>query len=168
MSSPKTLIVDLREEVELLDVRIKSTDPNTSVLNIPVRSIFGNLEYLNSQMEHYIKVLLLCRSGKRAAVVKSRYFPHLDKVEVISGGWKAIEPNHPTLKLFQSNGLFNYGPQQYMQTAIVTFLIGLLLMNHFKVNRKYITIAVGVMTLFIAWQILTKSCLMTSFIPYSK
>lgn len=165
----KTLIVDLREEVELLDVQVKSNVPDTVVVNIPARNMFGSIEFINSEMEHYQLVYLLCRSGKRAKAIKQRYFPHLQKVEVFPGGWKAIDANkskYPTLKLMHTKKMFNYGPQQYMQFVIVAFLTALILMLYFKVDRKYVMMAVGAMAVFIAWQVVTKSCLMTSFIPY--
>lgn len=161
------LIVDIREESEILDVQIKPNTPEVHIVNIPSRSIFANVEYLNRISENYDQIYLLCRTSRRTSAVKEKYFHDNPKIHSYPGGWKALEDDDDLPKLISivdSSSLFNLAPQQYMQIVIVCFLLSIIAANYMEVPRKYVNIAIGGFAAFICYQVLTKDCTMANLI----
>lgn len=165
--STKLLIVDLREETELLDVQLKSNTSAVDIVNIPTRSIFANLDFINKKANELEMVYLMCRSGCRSQKVKNKYFPSNPRVQLLEGGWKNPQVLQSSIKVINRSSISNMSPQQYMQMVIVLFLVSAIAMNQFDVNKTYVSLYLGAMAAFILYQILTKDCLMTSMIPLS-
>ena len=59
------IIVDIREEYELKEIKLKPINKNVDIINIPMRHIQFNLDYLNNLSKNR-KLYILCKSGKRA------------------------------------------------------------------------------------------------------
>lgn len=161
------LYIDLREETEILDTQILSKSPNISVMNIPTRNIFANVEFINDMSQGFDLVYLICRSGRRSQQVKDKYFANNERIQSYDGGWKALEKNSNNVSVNHSYSLQNMSPQQYMQSVIVLFMLSMIGLLYFNFEKKYVMIALGVFATFISHQVLTKDCLMTQMIPLS-
>lgn len=164
-----TLIIDVREEQELLDHHLVSKDGSTVIVNIPTRNIFANVDFINQLSSQFESVFIVCRTNKRAQKLKDKYFSENPKIDTIRGGWKGIIKGNVGqvrgLEVVDNNSLLNLAPQQYMQSVIVAFLCGVVLLNYKEVDRKYISGLLLGFAGFIAYQVLTKDCLMTGMIP---
>jgi rhodanese-related sulfurtransferase len=163
-----TLIIDIREEQELLDYQIVSKNGSTIIINIPTRSIFANVDFINQLSGQFDAVFIVCRTNRRAKEVKNRYFSENPKILTLEGGWKAIMAGNspiPGLDVIDNSSLLNLAPQQYMQSVIVAFLCGVVLLNYKEVDRKYISGLLLAFAGFIAYQVLTKDCTLTRVIP---
>ena len=78
-------IIDIREEYELKEIKLKPKNENVDIINIPMRHIQFNLDYLNNLSKNG-KLFILCKSGKRAGMVKNKYFKDNENIEVLEGG----------------------------------------------------------------------------------
>jgi len=162
------LIIDIREEQEILDRQLVSTDGNVVIVNIPTRSIFANVDFINQLSGEFQTLFIVCRSNRRATRVKNKYFAENPKILTLDGGINAImNGDSPIngLQVIDTSSLFNLAPQQYMQTVIVAFLCGVVLLNYKEVDRKYISGALLAFAGFIAYQVITKDCTLTRVIP---
>ena len=168
MDKIKTIIIDIREEFELLETQIKSTDPSLLVMNIPMRAIFANKNWIN-EISKTNTFYLVCRSGNRTQKVKDRYFKNNNNVKSTDGGIKKLETNplfKNKIQIIKGNG--GLGLQQYLQLVFVCMLSLLLLLLYLGVDKKYIMVLIGGFILFILYQIYTKGCLISSFVPLSE
>jgi len=170
MSEP-VLIVDVREENELLESKIVPVAENVQVVNIPARHIFANLDWLRSQPG---TVWLICRSGARSGALKTKYFPEDVNIKSSAGGVGEFmlenktndgeneHINPQTVEIIQGKG--GFGIQQYLQLAFATMLLVVALLNTIlpKVQLNYVIYA---MICVILYQIYTKSCWLGKMVP---
>lgn len=165
MNQIKEIIIDLREEFEVLELKMVSQDPSVLIINIPSRSIFANKEWISKLSKDH-KIYLVCKKGIRATKVKNTYFQNNDNV--IMGGGVKTELLLPKNKVKLVEGLGGLGMQQYVQLVFVCILLLLLLLHYFNIDRKYIMGLLILFILFIGYQIYTKSCLIGSMIPLTQ
>jgi len=181
MSVKPELIIDIREEFELLEKKIVPTTAKYEVVNIPSRNIFANTEWIRKQSE-LRPVWIICASGRRSKEIKDKYFPRNDGIKSSEDGIKIIydseQHDKPMLNIDTTKSVDNkylrieygeggLGMQQYMQVAFSAMLIvcgGLVYMN---VNKNFILIAIAAMIIFVLGQTYTKSCLLGKMIPKS-
>jgi rhodanese-related sulfurtransferase len=166
-----SIIIDIREEFELLEKQIRSDDPRIWVLNIPMRSIFSNKTWI-TDIADTRTVYIICRSGNRSSTVKSKYFADQPNVISLDGGIKKIESMAPgdifynKLRIVQNTQSMAYiGIQQYIQIVFATILLIILILLYSGVDTKYVIGLTSVFVLFILLQLYTKSCYMSSFFP---
>jgi len=163
-----SIIIDIREEFELLEKQIRSDDPSIWVLNIPMRSIFSNKIWITN-MANMHSVYIMCRSGNRSSTVKSKYFADQPNVISLDGGIKKIESGdlfNKKIRIVQNTQSMAYiGIQQYMQIIFATILLIILILLYSGVDTKYVISLISVFVLFILLQLYTKSCYMSSFFP---
>jgi len=98
------LIIDIREEFELLGKQMHSFDPSIFVLNIPMRSIFANIDWINELSQSH-NMYIICRSGERAVRVKNKYFKDNKNIISLEGGVNKLEVNN----IFGDKLKFIYG-----------------------------------------------------------
>ena len=164
MNQVKEIIIDLREEFELLELKMVSQDPSVLIINIPSRSIFANKSWI-SRLSKDHKIYLVCKKGIRATNIKNTYFKN-NKNIVIGGGVKA-ELKLPKNKVQLVNGPGGLGMQQYVQLVFVCILLLLLVLHYFNADKKYIMGLLVLFILFIGAQVITKGCLISSIVPLS-
>lgn len=171
MNHPE-LVIDLREEHELLEKMIVSSDKTYEIINIPSRHIFSNITWINRETEKR-PVWLICASGRRSQEIKNKYFPKNDGIKSSNNGLnfdinnkivdKSINSNHITIKY----GEGGFGIQQYMQLAFTFMLIIVLSFFYFNVKRNISIVIILSMIIFILGQSFTKSCMLSKIIPKS-
>lgn len=163
-----SIIIDIREDFELLEKQIRSDDPNTWVINIPMRSIFSNKKWITDMANMYL-VYIVCRSGNRSSTIKSKYFADQPNVISLDGGIKQIESRglfNKKLRIVRNTQSIAYiGIQQYMQIIFATILLVILVLLYSGVDTKYVISLIFVFVLFILLELYTKSCYMSSFFP---
>lgn len=170
MTTPE-LVIDLREEHELLDEKIVSTDGTYEIVNIPSRHIFANLDWINKQTEKR-PVWLLCASGRRSQAIKDKYFSSNDGIKSSYAGLafgfgkeigEHIDGGHVTIV----KGRGGYGIQQLMQLAFASMLIIVMTLVFFNVRRDIVLSVTGLMIIMVLGQVFTKSCLLGKIVPKS-
>ncbi len=162
------LIIDIREEQEVLDYQLITTKNDIVIINIPTRNIFSNVDFINQLSEQFNTIFIVCKSDKRAARVKNKYFVENPRILTLDGGINSIiDENIPGIHVIDNHSLLNLAPQQYMQTVIVIFLCILVVLNYIEIDRIYINGALLAFAVFIAYQIITKNCKMSSIISLS-
>ena len=168
----KTFIIDIREEFEITELYLTSTNPNTEIIYIPMRLIFKNQEYIR-RLAQVGKVWLLCASSRRSDKVKMKYFADEPNILSSIGGIKFLceknnkinEDLHIPFDLVECvRGEKSFGPTQYMQFAFVFMLIVISLLSVF-LEKKWFLGLVGVMIILVLYQAVSKSCWLSAFIP---
>ena len=86
----KEIIIDIREEGELLDNIVVSSEK--IIINIPMRNIQFNIDAINKLSENYT-IYLLCRSSNRSDKIKKLFFEENPKIISIKGGLKNLPEN---------------------------------------------------------------------------
>ena len=163
MNQIKTIIIDIREEFELLETQIKSKDETLLVMNIPMRAIFANKAWI-SNVSKFIPIYLMCRSGNRSGKIKNKYFKNNNNVKSVDGGLKT---NLFKNKIQIVKGKGGIGLQQYIQLAFVCMMSIILLLLYLDIDKKYVMGLIAAFVLFITYQVYTKGCLISSLIPLS-
>ena len=171
MSVRPELIVDLREEFELLEKKLVPTTNKYEVVNIPSRHIFANVDWITKQ-SHLRPLWLLCASGRRSQAIKDQYFPKNDGIKSSWGGLKfdngdehpRVDPNE--LKIEYGAG--GFGLQQYMQIAFAGMLSLVVIMLYLNLDRIIVLSVVSGMIIMVLGQTFTKSCLLGKIIPKSQ
>ena len=121
------MYIDIRDEHELLEKYIVSTNEKVFVVSIPMRVIFANVEWIQRQK---CDVVILCRSGSRAQNVKNEYFLNNTNIIVLDGGINGMDQKMPdNLKIVR--GLGGFGQQQYLQLMFAVILTLVLLFSLF-------------------------------------
>lgn len=168
------LIVDIREEHELLSSRLIPLDSNVNIINIPSRNLFSNVEWINSQSAK-MPVWLICASGNRSKSMKELYFSNNDGIKSVDEGinylqnGKASSPNDfPVERVVKQNGTGGFGLQQYIQLAFSIMLLLALVIVYLTPNRVYALVFIGTLFIIVLGQALSKSCMMSKFIPKSR
>lgn len=153
------IYIDIRDEHELLEKYIASTNEKVFVVSFPMRVIFANVEWVQAQK---CDVVIVCRSGNRAQHIKNEYFSNNTNVIVLDGGINEMDKKIPdNLKIVR--GLGGFGQQQYLQLMFAVILTLVLLLSIFPgVYTKYIIIGFIAMILY---QVFGKKCYLASIIP---
>jgi len=165
------LVVDLREEHELLSSRLFGRDSKVAILNIPSRSIFANVDYLISHSAK-MPVWLICASGRRSKAIKERYFPQNDGIKSVPIGIQDIGVKEnasfgefPVERVVKQDGQGGLGIQQVMQYAFVAMLILIGCIVWFAPEKHYTLAVITLLVVGILSQAVTKSCLMSRLLP---
>ncbi|ARF09895.1 hypothetical protein Indivirus_5_18 [Indivirus ILV1] len=167
MNQIKEILIDLREEFELLNMYLISTDKSLLIVNIPMRSIFSNVEWI-STISTKNNIYLMCRSSVRSKKVKDKYFKNNNNIKSIDGGIKKIEMNklfRNRIKIIKGDG--GFGLQQYMQLAFIIMLFLVLVLLYLGVDTRYVEIFIIILILFIIYQLYIQSCWIGSMVPLS-
>ena len=86
------IYIDIRDEHELLEKYIVSTNEKVFVVSIPMRVIFANIEWVQRQK---CDVVIVCRSGHRSQNVKNEYLSNNTNVIVLDGGINGMDQQMP-------------------------------------------------------------------------
>ena len=151
------IIIDLREEHEMKKSHLDSS--TCDVINIPMRSIPFNLDYIENLSKND-EIQLMCRSGNRSGLIKKKYFGSNDKVTSMEGGIKKIGD----FKVIESKGS-GMGIQQYMQVMFACILIISSVILYF-VGWKYSLAFNVLMIIMIFLQLYTKSCVLGKMLGF--
>ena len=169
------LVIDLREEHELLESRLISPYRTYEIINIPSRHIFANVGWISKQTEKR-PVWLICASGRRSQAIKEQYFGRNDGIKSSEGGLKLLGGNRGgsgTVSVDQSRievqyGTGGYGIQQIMQMMFALMLSVITIAIFFGLKREYLLVICGVMLAGVIGQLVTKSCLLGKLVPKSE
>lgn len=159
------IIIDVREEFELLEKQIVTDDPSIFVLNIPARNIFANVGWINELSQSHT-VYIVCKLGNRSGKVKNKYFKDNKNIISLDGGVTKLDINNvfgDKIKIVYGQG--GMGMQQYIQLMFVMILSILALLVYFDIDKKYIIGLITLFVLFIVYQLLTKICYLFKMLP---
>lgn len=148
------IIIDIREEYELKEIKLKPINENVNIINIPMRHIQFNLDYLNNLSKNG-KLFILCKSGKRAGMVKNKYFEDNENIEVLEGG--VMKLNDEEIEKVEGKKT-KLGMQQYMQIMFLLIMILSLCLVFY--NKFFGIIFIICVIIMILYQLLTKSCVL--------
>jgi rhodanese-related sulfurtransferase len=167
MKQASVILIDLREEFELLEKQLKSTNEEVLILNIPTRAIFANKDVINDLSETS-EIYVMCRSGCRSGKVKDLYFPKNENVISLKGGINDIDNSifKEDVKVISGKG--GIGVQQYVQMAFIAMFFVLLVLVHMDVNKLHMEIIIASIILFLTYQVMSKGCLIGSIVPLPK
>jgi rhodanese-related sulfurtransferase len=173
------LVIDLREEHELLESRLVSPDGTYEIINIPSRHIFANVKWITKQTEKR-PVWLICASGRRSQAIKDQYFGRNNGIKSSEGGltlWgrdgsgdrsgtgnTSVDPS----RIEVQPGTGGYGIQQIMQMMFALMLSVITIAIFFGLKREYLLLMCGAMLAAVVGQLVTKSCLMGRLVPKSE
>lgn len=164
-------ILDIREEFELKESRVIPNKKNVIVLNIPSRHLQFNIDFINNLTKDG-KVFIICRSGNRSSQAKKKYFNSNNKIISLDFGTKDINKlnNFGLIRIESFNVSFikSQGITQYMQLMFAIIMSLHALAIYKNVKREYILIFDIVFTIFILYQVMTKSCFLTRVLNYFK
>jgi rhodanese-related sulfurtransferase len=167
------LIVDLREEHEILTVRLTpaTADTQVNIVNIPSRSIFANVDWLLRQSAK-MPVWLICATGRRSNSIKEQYFPKNDGIKSVTAGFQDIRVKEnacfgefPVERVVKQQGQGGLGIQQYMQYAFVAMLTLVGCVIWFAPKKYYALAVIVALGVGIMSQAVTRSCLMSKMLP---
>ena len=169
------LVIDLREEHELLENRLVSPDGTYEIINIPSRHIFANVKWISKQTEKR-PVWLICASGRRSQAIKDQYFGRNDGIKSSEGGLKLLSRNGSVGKglsvdsshIKVQSGTGGYGIQQIMQMMFALMLSVITIAIFFGLKREYLLVMCGVILAGVVGQLVTKSCLLGKLVPKSE
>ena len=169
------LVIDLREEHELLESRLISPDRTYEIINIPSRHIFANVGWISKQTEKR-PVWLICASGKRSQAIKEQYFGRNDGIKSSESGLKLLGGNGSRIgtvsvdpsRIEVQSGTGGYGIQQIMQMMFALMLSVITIAIFFGLKREYLLVICGVMLAGVIGQLVTKSCLLGKLVPKSE
>lgn len=168
------LVIDLREEHELLDklvVPMPNTEIMYEIVNIPSRHIFANVEWIAKQTEKR-PVWLLCASGRRSQEIKDKYFATNDGIKSSNGGLsfgfgKSVGDSVNGDYITTVKGRGGFGIQQIMQLAFACMLSVIVILVFFNVRRDVVLAVGGLMIAAVLGQVFTRSCLLGKVVPKS-
>lgn len=183
MNVKPELIIDIREEHELLEKKIVPVNQKYEVINIPSRHIFSNTEWIRKQSEMR-PVWIICASGRRSKAIKDQYFPRNDGIKSSENGIKniydyedtdkpnnnldmttSVDANANNLRIEYGKG--GLGMQQYMQLAFSAMLVLCGVLVYMNVSKNIVLVCISVMVVFVVGQTYTQSCLLGKIIPKS-
>ncbi len=87
----KVFLIDIREHEELKEKYLKSNKDNIIVLHISMSRIENYVQKIKTELLNEGFIYLVCRSGNRANIVKSRYFSNQINVQTIGSIENAAE-----------------------------------------------------------------------------
>ena len=181
MNVKPELIIDIREEHELLEKKLVPVNQKYEVVNIPSRHIFSNTEWIRKQSEMR-PIWIICASGRRSKAIKEQYFPRNDGIKSSENGIKSIydyeQPNKPISNLDSTKSVDNkylrikygkggLGMQQYMQLAFSAMLVLCGVLVYMNVSKNIVLVCISFMVAFVVGQTYTQSCLLGKIIPKS-
>jgi len=168
------LVIDLREEHELLEKRLVSPDGAYGIINIPSRHIFANVEWISKQTGKR-PVWLICASGRRSQAIKDQYFKHNNGIKSSEGGLKLLSGNKDgkgrenmsvdPSRIEVQSGTGGYGIQQIMQMMFTLMLFVITIAIFFGLKREYLLLMCGTMLAAVVGQLVTKSCILGKLVP---
>jgi hypothetical protein len=165
------LVIDLREEHELLESRLVSQGGTYEIINIPSRHIFANVDWINKQTEKQ-PVWLICASGRRSQAIKEQYFGRNDGIRSSEGGLKfgsgSENMSVDSSRIEVLSGRGGYGIQQIMQMLFALMLSVITTAIFFCLKREYLLVLCGVMLFSVIGQLVTKSCVLGKLVPKSE
>jgi rhodanese-related sulfurtransferase len=147
------LVIDLREEHELLEKKLVSNGNSNryEIVNIPSRHIFANVDWIKKQTEKR-PVWLICASGRRSQAIKDQYFATNDGIKSSVGGLtfgfdkqvgESVDAEHISIQ----TGEGGLGMQQYMQVAFAMMLLVSALLVYFKMSRSTTLAVIGALNI---------------------
>ena len=160
----KKIIIDIRDESELLEKKLSSTDKDIIIFNIPMRNIFFNKETIKKLSENN-KVYILCRSGNRSQKVKDLYFKKNKNIISIARGINNLNENKEFKNIIINSGNGGFGIQQYMQLIFVIILFIIILLLYANIGNNYIIYFSIFVLIFILYQLVSKSCIISKIVP---
>jgi rhodanese-related sulfurtransferase len=163
----RDIIIDIREEHELKRERIGGIQDNYVVYHIPQRFIGFNEKWIKEYSKKE-KVYILCKSGKRAKKIKDTYFKNEPNVIVLDGGIDNLQTYFGDIQIQKNESKFHFAPQQYMMMMFILILIVILYLHYSSIPKIIFYSFILFVIFFILIQILTRSCLLTRFIPLYK
>jgi hypothetical protein len=116
------------------------------------------------------KVFIICRSGNRSSNAKKKYFSSNDRITFLDFGTKDIDKLNKfgliKIESFNVSFIKSQGITQYMQLmfAFIIALHGLAIYNNVK--KEHLLIFDIVFTIFILYQVITKSCFLTKVLNF--
>jgi rhodanese-related sulfurtransferase len=141
------IYIDIRDEHELLEKYIVSTNEKVFVISMTMRVIFANIAWIQRQK---CDVVIVCRSGNRAQHIKNEYFTNNTNVIVLDGGINGLDKIKPdNLKIV--NGLGGFGQQQYLQLMFAVILTLILVLCIFQ--YMYLTLTASGIFLYLSLKI---------------
>jgi rhodanese-related sulfurtransferase len=163
----RDIIIDIREEHELKRERISDIQDNYVVYHIPQRFIGFNEKWIKEYSKKE-KVYILCKSGKRSKKIKETYFKNEPNVIVLDGGIDNIQSYFNDTQIQKNESKFHFAPQQYMMMMFILILLVILYLHYSSIPKIIFYSFILFVIFFILIQILTRSCLLTRFIPLYK
>lgn len=160
----KKIIIDIREESELLEKNLSTEDKNILIFNIPMRHIIFNKDTIKKLSENN-KVYVMCKSGNRSQKVKDLYFKKNKNIISLDGGINNIKENKEFDKIRINSGNGGNGLLQYMQLVFVIIMSIMIVLLYARIDPKYIMYFSIFVLIFILYQLLSKSCIMSKIIP---
>lgn len=151
------LIIDLREENEILNLNIKPKDNKIRIINIPSRFIYFNQEWIKNQSETKM-IGLLCATGNRSLQIKKKYFKEVENIQVIKS------ENNENLIYEKNDKILNFGLTQYMQSIFIIILLSILIINYYSLLNLNLYIISIILVIF--YQIYFKTCWLNKLIPF--
>lgn len=179
MSQPhnqQIYIIDIREEHEILEERIISTSTTTSTIVscIPMKFIKWNQSLINHLTNNNKDTIIyiICRSSNRSNTIKNKYFKENSNVISIEGGVQGLKQNQELQQQLEVQVQINtdknifqtFSIQQYMQMLFAILLSITLILLVLQVKPMYIIYWLMSIILFIIYQLVTKSCILSQII----
>lgn len=164
-----TLLIDLREEAELLENGLESMSDDLQILHIPSRVLFANVIEINRQLNagQVSQVWLVCQSGRRSSRAKTLYFPDDDRVVSVAGGVEAVIGQFPHQVKHVKAISARYGMQQYMQLmfAMLLFLLSSAIQMEL-LSLDSVRIVTMALAGLIFLQVSLKQCWLSLIVPW--
>lgn len=161
MSNQNIVLIDIREESECMEKYMVSSNQSVSIMNIPMRHIGFNKRWIEDKASNGL-VYLVCRSGNRSDKVKSLYFKDNINIMSLEGGISNIKI-FPGVAIIIDKG--GWGRQQYIQFVFLAILLSFIWLLYNYYSRIDMMLIISAISVFILYQILSKSCYMERLVP---
>jgi rhodanese-related sulfurtransferase len=155
-------IIDLRNEDELSEKYLVTASNKYTILNIPLRYVGFNYNYINNLTRDNL-VYLVCRSGTRSFRAKVEFFSNNDNVKSLGGGLNGINIFNGDIAIISDVG--SYSPLKYTKVFIILLICITLLINYLQLDNKYFNIGLIIILVFIIYQLVNKSCYLENILP---
>ena len=163
------IIIDIREESELLDKYLETQNKETIILNIPMKNIKFYKESIEKPAETQ-KVFLICASSNRSNKLKDLYFKDNENIISVPFGLKSLDKEGKHIGREELNdviikkGSGHYGFQQKMQIFFALILFSILFMIYFNISKNILLGVIGGFIIVIGLQVVTKSCVLSKIL----
>ena len=127
------IILDIREDFEVLENNLISNSPNVFIVNIPSSLLFSNISWIEKMTQKNTKILIICTSSKRSKVIKQKYFLNNNNVIVLDDGVKGNLSKY-NIKLVKGSG--GFGLTHYYIISFLLILFTILLLHLSRLNKK--------------------------------
>ncbi len=157
------IVIDIRDEHELNEKYLDTTNLDIKLINIPSRNIKFNKDYIVNLSESN-KVYIVCKSGNRSSKIKELYFKNNKNIISLEGGIENINKLDTDIEIKKGDN--KYGMNQYMQIIFMCILLFITLLIYLNVDKKIILSILILIIFFIYYQIYTKSCILSKIVPF--